>query len=475
MLLASLLIRRSSILLGILMLCYFPTVLSQILIRDSSDPLIDGVYFNFGATNGRSMYQKFNGGAGNDFSMEWTGSKWQIRDLVTSTIYYSNNLDLQEPPCNFWTPDQANYREIIVTGTPCLEVIRIEDSDEPNVNGDYIESGTANTRNTYQHTSGAELTWNPLSSLGIGWELTYNGNVYYHNTSNLPIPPCTNIGTWTPITGVDPIMVKGDCALITSGDITVSGNGSQIYYGTYQPILKATLNGKPVYENLITLFLGPITMEWDNTATEWRIGITGSPPAHTNPGADAEPPCTGWTDFISGGTTYSITLSNNCSFLVAAPVEWIGFSAKKDPSGIALSWATGSEENNKGFTIERARVPEKESFQQDLSWEPIGFVEGRGTSTLAHEYTYVDALKVSGTFVYRIRQEDFDGAYSYSPLREVQLSFSVADLRIYPNPVKKSCHLILPPSTATALPTRLKLFNHMGQVWEVDIDQNGKN
>ncbi len=461
---------RMHILSGIFMLYFLPISQSQIVIRDSSDPLVDGVYFNFGTANGRNYYQKFNG-VNNDFVMEWDGGKWIIKDLVTSTIYYSSTLDTQDPPCNYWSIDQMGYQSIIVNGTPCVEVFRLIDSDEPNINGDYFERGTANTRNVYQNSTGGEITWNPTSIYGIGWELTYSGSVYYHNATNLPIPPCTSVGTWTPVLGNDPIMLKGDCALYFPNDISVSGNGFQFYYGTYQRILKAQINNKSVYENPFNLFFGPLTMEWDASASEWRLGITGNPAFHTNPGTDAEPPCTGWTDYTAGGNTYSITLSNNCSFIVAAPVEWLGFWAEKVAEGVQLTWATATEENNQGFTVERASLYRGNSFSDSLSWEALHFEEGQKSSQAAQEYTYIDPNHLPGAYLYRLRQEDFDGKYSYSTLKEILIEASAFSLEIHPNPASETATLLFP---AQDLPVEIEVWNTLGQKWTLPINDRGE-
>ena len=465
MLLTSTPTRRQYVLLGILMLCFLPSFFSQIIIRDSSDPLVDGVYFNFGVVNGRNFYQKFNG-TNNDFGIEWTGTQWIVKDLITLTTYYSNVLDTQEPPCNAWQVNQTGYQNILVTGTPCLQVIKLAGSDQSRLNGDYVESGTLNTRNTYTNANGATITWNPASTYGIGWELEEGGTVYYHTSFNIVQPPCTTLAAWTPVLGNDPIVLKGDCAQLLPSDIIVSGtatpvNANQFYYGTYTRILTGTINGKSVYENPFNLFFGALTIEWDDLAAEWRLGYTGSFSLHTNPGTDAEPPCTGWTDYLSGGNTVTLSLSNNCSFSVAAPVEWLGFEVQVKAGGVDVAWQTSLEQNNQGFGVERSLV--KDPKTESIDWKELSFLPGMGESQEVQTYSYQDQPTLSGTYLYRIRQVDYNGTHSYSPIREISYKTSVNSLMAYPNPSKDLLFLLLPETLSQSFPSHVCIVSLTGE------------
>ncbi|MEM9719416.1 MAG: T9SS type A sorting domain-containing protein [Bacteroidota bacterium] len=476
MLLASHPVRRRYMLLGILMLCFLPSIFSQIIIRDSSDPLADGVYFNFGTSNGRTFYQKFNG-TSNDYGIEWTGTQWILKDLTTLTTYYTNPLDTQEPPCNAWLVNQTGYQNILVTGTPCLEIIKLTGSDQTRLNGDYIESGTLNTRNTYTNVNGATIIWNPASVYGVGWELVEGGTVYYHTAFNIVQPPCTTLATWNPVLGNDPIILKGDCAQFLPSDVIITGsstpvNVNQFYYGTYTRILKATIDGKSVYENPFNLFFGALTIEWDDPAMEWRLGYAGSFALHTNSGTDAEPPCTGWTDYLSGGNTVSISLSNNCSFSVAAPVEWLGFQVQEKANAIELEWSTALEINNEGFGIERSLVTDPAA--ESLQWKELSFLPGKGDSQEQQKYSYKDSPLSPGTYLYRIRQVDYNGSYSYSPIREISFKPSTNSFTVFPNPSQGKLFLSRPHTGVQIFPTRVSIVHSSGQRLSAPITESGE-
>jgi len=56
-----------------------------------------------------------------------------------------------------------------------------------------------------------------------------------------------------------------------------------------------------------------------------------------------------------------------------------------------------------------------------------------GTSTVVHKYQYIDRKPNLAKNYYRLRQVDFDGEYSYSPIRVIDFS-EYSDIEIYPNP-----------------------------------------
>ncbi len=84
------------------------------------------------------------------------------------------------------------------------------------------------------------------------------------------------------------------------------------------------------------------------------------------------------------------------------PVELLQASANVMEDKIELRWSTASEENNRGFRIERAG--------EELRFEEIGFIPGAGTSSEINEYKFDDILPGTGINIYHLYQIDFDGA-----------------------------------------------------------------
>jgi hypothetical protein len=97
-----------------------------------------------------------------------------------------------------------------------------------------------------------------------------------------------------------------------------------------------------------------------------------------------------------------------------------------------LSWSTSTELNNHIFEIER-KMEEEEFYT-------IGYVQGNGTTTEVHNYTYTDKNVERGKYFYRLKQIDYSGAYEYSDEIEVSvtgiLNFGLG--QNYPNPFNPS-------------------------------------
>ncbi|MFH1196807.1 MAG: glycosyl hydrolase family 18 protein [bacterium] len=106
------------------------------------------------------------------------------------------------------------------------------------------------------------------------------------------------------------------------------------------------------------------------------------------------------------------------------PVELLTFSAAQIGNTVILKWSTATEMNNHGFEIERiytplppsADFPSREGKERSDRgvWETIGFVQGNGTTTEPHFYSFTDKIVISGNYSYRLKQIDIDGSFTYS-------------------------------------------------------------
>jgi hypothetical protein len=115
------------------------------------------------------------------------------------------------------------------------------------------------------------------------------------------------------------------------------------------------------------------------------------------------------------------------------PVELTAFTAEIKNNSVFLIWRTATEINNSGFEIERSL----KTANGKTEWSKIGFVQGNGSSTQIHEYSYSDNNIVKqGHYLYRLKQIDFDGGYGFSP--EVGIDISKPTVyylgQNYPNP-----------------------------------------
>ena len=109
------------------------------------------------------------------------------------------------------------------------------------------------------------------------------------------------------------------------------------------------------------------------------------------------------------------------------PVEWGTFTAKPIAKEVRLDWATVQEFNNQGFHIERSG--------DGRNFDDLAFVASVGDHYELQSYFHFDTRPLPGTSYYRLRQEDLDGSFTYSDIREVALLDLTTDWQVYPNPV----------------------------------------
>lgn len=117
------------------------------------------------------------------------------------------------------------------------------------------------------------------------------------------------------------------------------------------------------------------------------------------------------------------------------PVELTDFSAAVVNNNVTVNWATATETNNKGFSVERKA--------KNGEWATIGFVNGKGNSTEITNYSYTDkeAVKLNSSKVsYRLKQVDLDGTTTYTKEIEVEITLpnTLSLGQNYPNPFNPS-------------------------------------
>jgi hypothetical protein len=136
--------------------------------------------------------------------------------------------------------------------------------------------------------------------------------------------------------------------------------------------------------------------------------------------------------------TMTATLENGCGPL---SVKFNSFTAQQVKNKVVLNWQTATEQNNRGFEIERKLAGE--------NYKAIGFIPSRSTTGNSNQvtgYSFEDAnnLSVPGQVFYRLKQIDFDGNSSFSEVRFVNYNMEETTVFIYPNPANGFSRVILP-------------------------------
>lgn len=129
---------------------------------------------------------------------------------------------------------------------------------------------------------------------------------------------------------------------------------------------------------------------------------------------------------------------NYLGALAAVPVTFNSFTARKASKTSAfIQWTTASEENNESFELQRS--------SNGIQFTPIAQLKGAGNSNTLKSYQWKDLNLQPGIYYYRIKQIDFDGKFSYSEIRSVNLGTDeqLTVNEVYPNPFRNDVHVSL--------------------------------
>jgi hypothetical protein len=163
---------------------------------------------------------------------------------------------------------------------------------------------------------------------------------------------------------------------------------------------------------------------------------------------------------------FGISDTSNTSTITTTrpiPVELISFSAVQEEGNVVLHWSTASELNNLGFEVER---------KSGGDFYTIGFVKGLGTTTEIQNYSFTDLHADKGINYYRLKQNDFNGKYTYSEEIEINftgfLFFSLD--QNYPNPFNPNTSILF--NLASESKVSLKVFDLLGQEIKQLVNSN---
>lgn len=107
------------------------------------------------------------------------------------------------------------------------------------------------------------------------------------------------------------------------------------------------------------------------------------------------------------------------------PIELAEFRAEAAGDAVNLSWATASEKDNAWFTVERS--------VDAVDFSPVLRMPGAGNSSAMLHYAARDEAPLQGISYYRLRQTDFNGTFTFSPVLAVETK-SDGTFTLSPNP-----------------------------------------
>ena len=140
---------------------------------------------------------------------------------------------------------------------------------------------------------------------------------------------------------------------------------------------------------------------------------------------------------------------DNVQITGVMPVTLLDFTGQKQDNRNLLQWRTATEQNNRGFELQRSANGIDFS---SIAFEPTKAGSG-GNSTALLSYSYSDTKPFIGNNYYRLKQIDFDGKATLSNVVLIKGSKSNELMlsAIYPNPASKTLHVVInAPASQTA-------------------------
>lgn len=173
--------------------------------------------------------------------------------------------------------------------------------------------------------------------------------------------------------------------------------------------LDSELNGIP--ENELEL--------WRNDGTDWE-----------NMGFSNRSSANNYVELTGINAFSAWTATNPANPL---PVELTRFSGHFSEGRVILQWTTATENNNSHFEVEKS--------QHGLEFSSLSVVPGGSNSQTERSYQTEDDHPFYPVTYYRLRQTDFDGRQTHSPVIGIRTGTSRDILKAYPNPFQENLRI----------------------------------
>ena len=148
------------------------------------------------------------------------------------------------------------------------------------------------------------------------------------------------------------------------------------------------------------------------------------------------------------------------------PIELVSFDGEAISNLVQLQWLTATEINNDYFVVERSK--------DAITFNEVGTMKANNTLTTS-KYQLNDVKPYKGINYYRLKQIDFDGTYTYSPIITVEFNDAI-EFSVYPNPKTPQQSLVISLNKDYGTNMNLCIYDATGkQVYRQMIDLRNKN
>lgn len=137
------------------------------------------------------------------------------------------------------------------------------------------------------------------------------------------------------------------------------------------------------------------------------------------------------------------------------PVTFTGIRAQEKNGDVAVEWNVTNEVNTLSYVVERSR--------DGRSFANVATVNATTSAEAGKVYNWLDVNAPRGVNYYRIRSVQADNNNKYTPVVKVTLGAVVADVNVYPNPIKNG-RMTVQVNDLAAGAYELRVLNAGGQV-----------
>ena len=271
---------------------------------------------------------------------------------------------------------------------------------------------------------------------------------------NIGVPTALNIA------GLGAVLssaVSMGSATVIRGYAVQSGAGNTSIK-RYYDITPSTNSGLNATFRFYYLDANEVNGQDETDFTFWRSDDNGA--TWSNEGRSSLDNIVDYVELTAINSFSRWTLSNQT--INPLPVELLYFTAAKNGQTVLLEWTTLSETNSDYFTVERSA--------DAIAFEGIIEVPGAGNSNTIKYYSVTDENPtgyrlpitgyrlpiLDGVSYYRLKQTDYDGTSTYSPVVAINFEFEGVEIVVvYPNPAIDQINYLVVSSTNTMVTTEI--------------------
>ncbi|MGI4871988.1 MAG: T9SS type A sorting domain-containing protein [Janthinobacterium lividum] len=380
--------------------------------------------------NVRQTAAGFSVAANTITSLTGSGKNWQLRLLndwqptqsVTYQLQTGDAVEVEDT-----TNQVCSHMEFLVS-REVVDTISTDNSRPlnfrnylwQNVDGTYTNMGSGD----FQQTVATE-------SVQAGQEVRISWKAEVTNGVVLAISTTDAYNEALGVAGINAglMIASGNLRLINDGNDTYAGEANAAYYGLLRKANGAIIAQKSS-DGITWVDATPLSLvTTDKLYIVAALRGGSTPPVLTQPKIE-----------LLG----AITPLNGAPL----PVTLTSFTAARVAEGVRLSWNTAMEKDLAYFETQRST--------DGRTFSTVARVAGQGQSTHPSHYTSLDPQLVPGLSYYRLRQVDYDGTSTFSPVVAVTSS---QELVLFPNPTRTYLNLV-----ALGTDVHYRVLNMLGSV-----------